>query len=73
VAPLLQASRTVPIVFVTTADPSAPAPWIAWRAPVPQAVVASVPAVRSHRYMVINNRLLLVDPATGIVMAEVTD
>jgi hypothetical protein len=29
--------------------------------------------VRPYRYMVINNRLLLVDPATGIVMAEVTD
>jgi hypothetical protein len=42
-------------------------------APVPQAAVASVPAVRSYRYMVINNRLLLVDPATGIVVAEVTD
>jgi hypothetical protein len=42
-------------------------------APVPQAVVSSVPAVRSYRYMVINNRLLLVDPATGIVVAEVTD
>jgi hypothetical protein len=25
------------------------------------------------RYMVINNRLLLVDPPTGIVVAEVTD
>ncbi len=43
----------------------------AW-APVPQAVVTSIPAVRSYRYMVINNRLLLVDPATGIVVADVT-
>ena len=34
-------------------------------APMPQSVVATVPAVRSYRYMVINNRLLLVDPATG--------
>ena len=42
-------------------------------APVPQSVVATVPAVRSYRYMVINNRLLLVDPATGTVVAEVTD
>ena len=40
---------------------------------VPQSVVATVPAVRSYRYMVINNRLLLVDPATGTVVAEVTD
>jgi hypothetical protein len=42
-------------------------------APMPQAVVSTVPAVRSYRYMVINNRLLLVDPATGVVVAEVND
>ena len=42
-------------------------------APMPQAVVATVPSVRPYRYMVINNRLLLFDPATGIVVAEVTD
>jgi hypothetical protein len=29
--------------------------------------------MRSYRYMVINNRLLLVDPATSICIAEVTD
>ena len=42
-------------------------------APMPRAVAATVPAVRSYRYMDINNRLLLVDPATGIVVAEVND
>jgi hypothetical protein len=42
-------------------------------APMPRTVAATVPAVRSYRYMVINNRLLLVDPATGIVVAEVND
>jgi hypothetical protein len=42
-------------------------------APLPQSVVGTVPALRSYRYMVINNRLLLVDPATGIVMADVTE
>jgi uncharacterized protein DUF1236 len=42
-------------------------------APVPQSVVATVPAVRSYRYTVVNNRLLLVDPATGLVVAEVTE
>jgi hypothetical protein len=41
-------------------------------APLPQAVVTTVPAARSYRYMVINNRLLLVDPATGVVVADVT-
>jgi hypothetical protein len=40
---------------------------------MPQAVASTVPAVRSYRYMVINNRLLLVDPTTGIVVAEVND
>jgi hypothetical protein len=40
-------------------------------APMPQAVAST--GVRSYRYMVINNRLLLVDPATGIVVAEVND
>ena len=42
-------------------------------APLPRAVVSTVPAVRSYRYMVINNRLLLVDPATGLVVADVTE
>jgi len=42
-------------------------------APVPQSVVATVPAVRSYRYMVVNERLLLVDPATGFIVAEVTE
>lgn len=39
--------------------------------PVPQEVVAEVPAVRSYRYMVINNRAWLVDPATSEIVAEV--
>jgi len=42
-------------------------------APMPSSVVATVPAVRSYRYMVINNRLLLVDPATGVVVADITE
>ena len=42
-------------------------------APLPRAVVTEVPAVRSYRYMVINNRLLLVDPATSIVVADLTE
>jgi hypothetical protein len=42
-------------------------------APMPRAVVATVPSVRSYRYMVINNRLLLVDPATGYVVADVSE
>src|SRR5712692_6285811 len=42
-------------------------------APMPPALVSTVPSVRSYRYMVINNRLLLVDPATGIVVADMTE
>ena len=41
--------------------------------PLPSRAVASVPAARPYRYMVINNRLLLVDPATGIVVADITE
>jgi hypothetical protein len=41
--------------------------------PMPRTVAATVPGVRSYRYMVVNNRLLLVDPVTGIVVAEVND
>ena len=43
----------------------------AW-APMPRAVVNAVPGVRSYRYTVVNRRLLLVDPATGVIVAEVT-
>jgi hypothetical protein len=42
-------------------------------APLPRAVVETVPSVRSYRYMVINNRLLLVDPVTMVVVADVTN
>ena len=41
--------------------------------PLPSTAVASVPAARPYRYMVINDRLLLADPATGIVVAEITE
>jgi hypothetical protein len=39
---------------------------------MPAPLVRTVPAVRSYRYMVINNRLLL-DPGTGIVEADLTE
>jgi hypothetical protein len=42
-------------------------------APLPPTVVSSVPAVRPYRYMVIDNRLLLVDPATGVVVADLAE
>ena len=40
---------------------------------VPEAIALEVPAVRSYRYMVINNRVLLVDPATSTVVAEIAE
>ena len=41
-------------------------------APLPPAAIAAVPSARQYRYMVINQRLLLVDPDTGFVVADVT-
>ena len=40
---------------------------------VPQEVAVEVPAIRSYKYMVVNNRVVLVDPATSEVVAEVVD
>lgn len=40
---------------------------------VPQPVIAEVPAAQSYKYMVVNNRVLLVDPATSEVVAELSD
>ncbi|MFL6799413.1 MAG: hypothetical protein ACJ8F3_18605 [Xanthobacteraceae bacterium] len=42
-------------------------------APLPGTVAASVPSVGAYRYMVINNRLLLVDPESGLVVADMTE
>lgn len=41
-------------------------------APVPESLAVEVPPLRPYRYMVINNRLLLVDPATSTVVADIT-
>jgi hypothetical protein len=40
---------------------------------VPEEVAVEVPAVRSYRYMVVNDRAWLVDPATSEVVAELGD
>jgi Protein of unknown function (DUF1236) len=39
---------------------------------VPEQVVARVPAARSYGYAVLDDRVYLVDPATNIIMAEIT-
>jgi hypothetical protein len=41
-------------------------------APIPPALIADVPAIRSYRYMTVGERVLLVDPDTGIIVADVT-
>ena len=40
---------------------------------VPQDVAVEVPAVRTYKYMRVNNRVVLVDPATSEVVAEFAD
>lgn len=40
---------------------------------VPQSVVAEVPVVRTYKYMVVNHRVVLVDPATSEVVADLAD
>jgi len=39
---------------------------------IPDSVAVEVPAVKTYRYMVVNNRVVLVDPATSQVVAELT-
>jgi hypothetical protein len=41
-------------------------------APLPPALIADVPAIRSYRYITIGPRVLLVDPNTGVIVADVT-
>lgn len=40
---------------------------------IPETVAAEVPAVRSYKYMLVNNRVVLVDPATSTVVEEVVE
>jgi hypothetical protein len=40
--------------------------------PVPQPVVARIPAAEPYSYAVLDNRVYLVDPSTGIIVAEIT-
>ncbi len=38
---------------------------------VPEQVAVDVPAIRQYKYMVVNDRVVLVDPATSEVVGEV--
>jgi hypothetical protein len=40
---------------------------------VPQEVAVEVPAIRQYKYMVVNDRVVLIDPATSEVVAELAD
>ncbi|MBX6329184.1 MAG: DUF1236 domain-containing protein [Pseudolabrys sp.] len=40
---------------------------------IPQAVAVEVPAIRSYKYIYVNGRVVLVDPATSEVVAEIAD
>ena len=40
---------------------------------VPETVAVEVPAIKTYKYMVVNNRVVPVDPATGELVAELTD
>jgi Ni/Co efflux regulator RcnB len=40
---------------------------------VPETVAVEVPEVRSYKYMVVNDQVVLVDPATGEVVAELAN
>jgi Protein of unknown function (DUF1236) len=40
---------------------------------VPQEVAVEVPAIRPYKYMVVNDRVVLIDPASSEVVAEVVE
>jgi hypothetical protein len=40
---------------------------------MPETVAVEVPAVRQYKYMVVNNRVVLVDPVTSQVVGELAD
>jgi hypothetical protein len=67
-APAAYASATYPVTYSVGAT----IPTTVSLAPVPETVLMQVPQVRPYSYAVVNNRVLLVDPATGIVVADVT-
>ena len=40
---------------------------------IPQSVAVEVPAVSAYKYMYVNNRVVLVDPATSVVVGEIVE
>lgn len=40
---------------------------------VPETVAVEVPAIKTYKYMMVNNRVVLIDPATSEVVDEIVD
>ncbi len=40
---------------------------------IPETVGVEVPAIKSYKYMYVNNRVVLVDPATSLVVGEIAE
>lgn len=40
---------------------------------VPETVGVEVPTIKSYKYMYVNNRVVLVDPATSMVVGEIAE
>lgn len=40
---------------------------------VPETVAVEVPVIKTYKYMMVNNRVVLVDPATSEVVDEIVD
>jgi hypothetical protein len=40
---------------------------------VPETVAVEVPAIRTYKYMMVNDRVVLVDPATSQIVADFAD
>jgi hypothetical protein len=71
--------RTIVRERVTPARPTVEYP-VGTRVPesvqlyaVPQDVAVEVPAIRSYKYMVVNDRVVLIDPATSEVVDELAE
>jgi hypothetical protein len=48
-------------------------PWTAPLYAVPETVVVEVPTIGTYKYMLVNNRVVLIDPATSAVVDEIID
>lgn len=75
-APLIRERVVIPSVDTYEQDYAyavgSRVPATARLAPIPPAAVAEVPTVRSYRYMRYHDRVLLIDPVTSTVVADVT-